>query len=211
MTTRIVGKRWIRIKQSPTLVKNTQLNLNPEELWEFYQLTRENRLREIAFYHNHGAQANRYNFPEVLSENLVRLVIHYHLGDITATRNTKSGDVWCVTLGKVEAKCITSTGPISFTPKLQDAWNVLFLVDATLWIDNIFRVYKIDIASSDNAWKHIKVNADQTFEDQASQGRRPRAILTLLRKQIPEHKWTNVYEGGIDGIANKGTSLSAMS
>jgi len=133
--------------------------------------------------------------PEDISENMIKFIIHKN-GDNTSSWNCK-GDLLSSVEGKQECKCFTSTGPISFTPSSE--WDSIYFLDATEWLDNCFKLYKFPYKRTSNEWKNIKVNKNQTFEDQSLQGRRPRINWSGLYPQIKE-KCCLVFEGSFEDI-----------
>ena len=121
------------------------------------------------------------NFPEDISENIVRL---YELQDCSEWKH-KSGDLYSKSDGKIEVKCFSSTGPISFGPK--ETWDLLYIVDATLFYDDKFSIYKINLSNKDDIWRNIRVSLAQSYEDQILQKRRPRITWKKLYAQIYSH------------------------
>ena len=137
------------------------------------------------------------SIPEDISENIIKFIIHKN-GDMSSSWNC-SGDLLSKIEGKQECKCFTSTGPISFTPSSD--WDVIYFLDAIDWINDNFKLYKFPHKKSSNIWKNIKVNKKQTFEDQCTQGRRPRINWSGLYLQIKED-CTLLFEGSIYDILN---------
>ena len=60
------------------------------------------------------------NFPEDISETMIMHILQSK--DPTCTRDTKSGDLWSKSEKKIECKCFTSNGPISFGPNSK--WDI---------------------------------------------------------------------------------------
>jgi len=133
--------------------------------------------------------------PEDISENMIKFIIQ-KTGDNTCTWNCK-GDLLSSIEGKQECKCFTSTGPISFTPSSE--WDSIYFLDATEWLNDYFKLYKFPYKRTSDEWKNIKVNKNQTFEDQSLQGRRPRVNWHGLYPQIKE-KCCLVFEGSFEDI-----------
>jgi hypothetical protein len=141
------------------------------------------------------------NFPEDISENIVRLIIRNYEGynDVLWSKEVnKPGDLISETLGIIEVKCSSSSGPCSFGPVKE--FNVWFFLDVRNFEDDIFICHKVDLSSQSSQWKNLKVNNLQTLEMQSKQKRRPRANWdTIIYPQLKEycHK---VYEGSFEGI-----------
>jgi len=133
--------------------------------------------------------------PEDISENMIKFIIHKN-GDNTSSWNCK-GDLLSSIEGKQECKCFTSTGPISFTPSSE--WDSIYFLDATEWLNDSFKLYKFPYKRTSDEWKNIKVNKNQTFEDQSLQGRRPRINWSGLYPQIKE-KCCLVFQGSFEDI-----------
>ena len=122
----------------------------------------------------------RPNFPEVISENIVLFYLESQTQRSTYTWNTKNGDLSKIYNNKsykIEIKCSSSDGPLSFSPFSN--FNELYCVDATNFINNHIKIYKIngDINT-------LQVNKNETFLDQCKQKRRPRISLNLILKQL---------------------------
>lgn len=127
----------------------------------------------------------RPNFPEDISENIVR----FHIGDTCAWRDGP-GDLYCSHNGKIEVKCFTSDGPISFGPK--EDWDELYVVDAREFYRDKYTIHRIKCSSNDPDWMLMSVNNKQTFRDQIKQKRRPRMspsrLLSEMKKYIETHE-----------------------
>lgn len=137
--------------------------------------------------------------PEDISENAIRFAIHTHEKESDVSWDC-SGDLYSPKLGKIECKCFTSDGPISFTPS--SSWNILYFLDARQWIDDRYRLYRVDLDMKSEEWRRIMVNKTETFEIHANQGRRPRIGWESLQKQIvPSCKL--IYEGGFEQLVGK--------
>lgn len=131
-----------------------------------------------------GMEIRLPNFPEDISENMIRILIGRVLGDETCTRKCK-GDLLSEVEKKQECKTFTSKGPISFTPSSR--WDVIYFLDARGWLSDDFTLYRLPCAYSSEIWQDIKVNKTDTFRKQASAGRRPRLTWDALYPQIKKH------------------------
>ena len=134
-------------------------------------------------------------FPEDISENIVKFILG---GDIT--RETKSGDLYSPTLGKLEVKCFTSEGPISFTPS--SGWDRIYFLDARDWLSKRFTLYCLPRKMNSEFWSNIIINKDKeprTFIGQAQMGRRPRITWKDLQPQLSEHLEV-VFNGSFSDI-----------
>ena len=137
------------------------------------------------------------SIPEDISENIVKQIIRNKLNDKTSTWDCKVGDLQSKVEGKQECKCFTSDGPPSFTPTSD--WDVIYFLDARNWMNDHFVLYRVPLKRTSDEWKNIKVNKNQTFEDQCIQGRRPRITWKSLHPQIAMN-CTRVYDGTFENI-----------
>ena len=153
------------------------------------------KTNSISKKHNITIPIRKANFPEHISENIIKFIIH-KLGDKTSTWNC-GGDLLSKIEGKQECKCFTSNGPISFTPSSK--WNCIYFLDARAWLKDHYILYRVPLTIDSEEWKNIKVNKNQTFEDQTKNGRRPRIGWNSLHPQI-ELYCHKVYEGTFESI-----------
>lgn len=144
-----------------------------------------------------GVKVRLPSIPEDISENIIKEIIHNKLNDKTTRWDCKMGDLQSKKEGKLECKCFTSNGPPSFTPSSN--WDVIYFLDARNWLNDHFILYKISLKRTSMEWKNIRVNKNQTFEDQTKQGRRPRIAWDALYPQISSF-CDKVYEGTFDDI-----------
>ena len=136
------------------------------------------------------------NFPEHISENIIKYAIQKE-GDDTVIWNCKSGDLLSRVRGKLECKCFTSDGPISFTPSSD--WDEIYFLDARNWLQDRFIVYRVILKYSSDEWKSISVSKTQTFRDQCKQGRRPRITWESLYPQISMHV-QSIFNGTLNEL-----------
>jgi hypothetical protein len=113
----------------------------------------------------------RANFPEDISENIVKFFV---AGD-----RITPGDIYSRDYGKIEVKCFSSTGPISFGPK--ETWETLIVLDATKFLEDRYTVHIITVSSRDF---NVKINKKETYKDQVYQKRRPRLSWKSLKTQV---------------------------
>lgn len=113
------------------------------------------------------------NFPECVSEYLIYTI------EEGVERITESGDLM-KNSKKIEVKCFSSKGPISFGPT--ESWDVIYFIDA---INHpIITVYKCNIKNTDIEWQNIKINRKETYSDQIKSKRRPRICFSSLKPQL---------------------------
>lgn len=137
--------------------------------------------------------------PECLTETIAQLAlclnnIYCYKSDI--------GDLECIIAGQkkcVEVKSCSSDGPISFGPK-QNNKNILVLVDARDYKKYNFKVYLITELS--DLLNNLKINKNETFKNQADNGRRPRINPTIFleyAKKYPDN-YKEIFNGNISGL-----------
>lgn len=120
--------------------------------------------------------------PEDISETKIQHILQDN-GDKTVTRDCK-GDLHSKD-GQIECKCITSNGAISFSPS--STFDKLYIMDARDFeITNRITLYKINHNRTSKIWGDIIVNKklNQSFNYQASYGRRPRITFEKLKSYI---------------------------
>jgi hypothetical protein len=135
------------------------------------------------------------NFPEDISENIVKYIIKKKF-DYCPLWDTKKGDLFYKG-AQLEVKCFSSCGPSSFGPN--ESWDEIYFLDATNFLNDKFKCYKINLSNKDKKWKKIKVNSTQTYEDQCVQKRRPRISFKRIKAQL-EDNIELIYSGSFDDI-----------
>lgn len=176
-------KKIPKIKNIPSTNNNTEDLYTKNVLDKQYTIHKDYVLSRIESAKNLNVSFRLPAIPEDISENIVKFILHKN-GDTSSKWNCKKGDL-LGNEGVQECKCFTSDGPLSFTPSSD--WDCIYFLDATKWLENnTFKLYKYPFKKSSDEWKNIKVNKTQTFENQCSQGRRPRITRDALYPQIKE-------------------------
>ena len=181
------------IKSIP-IIKDTYTE---DLLKQQYILHKSYVIRRTNTTKNTGVTVRLPSIPEDISENIVKQIIRNKLNDKTSSWDCKKGDLYSQKEGKQECKCFTSNGPISFTPSSE--WDIIYFLDARLWLNNKFILYRIPLKRTSIEWRNIKVNKSQTFENQIKQTRRPRITWISLYPQIKLY-CNKIYEGTFDDI-----------
>src|ERR1700747_792594 len=148
-----------------------------------------------------GLNARNPNFPSEISEYIVKhsLCKYWDL-DKDDIIKPKDGDLMLVSdKRKIEVKCFSSNGPISFGPI--EKWNFLILVDARKCNINEFKIYEIPFANTTNVIKNIPVSKTENFDDQAKQKRRPRIRPNELLSYLND-KVKLIKEGTLEKLLN---------
>lgn len=136
--------------------------------------------------------------PEDISENMIKFYLVHKKGhDVTWECQ---GDLLSKQEGRIECKCFTSEGPLSFTPSSN--WDVIYFLDARQWMDRRFTIYKLGCSMKSDTWQDIIINKNKeprTFRGQADAGRRPRIAWGSLYPQI-FNECEKVFEGCFEDI-----------
>lgn len=150
----------------------------------------------LNFYKGKHCKYRLPNFPEDISENIAKHLIHFAEGKICRRLKT-GGDLTDEHENKIEVKCFTSTGPSSFGPK--ERWDVLYFLDGSDYINKNFKLYRVDCSNDCVTFQNLRVNKTTTFGTQCQQGRRPRICFQEVEKQLQDYI-TLVFEGNIQSI-----------
>ncbi len=153
----------------------------------------------------------RPNFPEYISENIVKIFFWYKYGKIL----TDSGNV-DLTMQlrdkklRIEVKAFSSTGPTSFGDK--ECWDLLYFVDATDFINKKFRIYEIHASDDSKEFGSLIVRAGKTYEMARAEAKikksnnfRPRWQFSKICEHLNE-KTQIVYDGTLSGIQGSGNT-----
>lgn len=136
------------------------------------------------------------NFPEDISENIIKFILHKK-GDTSSNWNCKNGDLFSDIEGKQECKSFTSHGPSSFSPSSE--WDTLYILDAMDWLNDKFILYRINLSSSSDQWRNIRINKNDTFGDMCKKKIRPRIVWSKLYPQISGY-CEKIFDGHISDI-----------
>jgi len=183
-------------KNSKELVALDGDAYSPELLKRMYGLHKEYIIASKDAQRITGVRWRLPAFPEHISENIAKFILRRN-GDTSCTWACTKGDLESAIEGKQEVKAFSSNGPPSFTPSSE--WDVIYFLDARDWLNDRFVLHRVGLRRTDKEWAEIKVSKDQSFGDQAEEGRRPRITWVSLKPQIETHR-TIVYDGTFDGI-----------
>jgi len=166
-------------------------DLSFEETLKLLHLYAEYCKERLKIYSLKKKKCRLPNFPEDISENLVKYIIKYKLGFLPK-QCSKSGDL-IYDDKKIEVKCFASSGPSSFGPT--EKWTEIYFLDARDFINENFKLFQIKLSNDDLEWRNIKVSKTQTFFEQCIQKRRPRICFNLIRKQLSKDKVICIFSG----------------
>jgi hypothetical protein len=157
---------------------------------------------ELEYYNNKIKLSKKYmcntrlpGLSEVVSENIIKFCL---INNNIMCKNANTGDLITNNQEKIECKCFTSSGPISFGPT--EKWDKIVFLNAKQWFNNKFTIILIDLKNTVDVWENIKMNKKETFKDQTSKGRRPRITWDALDKQIESKYKSIIFEGSLDDI-----------
>ncbi len=144
---------------------------------------------------NGSAKRSRHaNFPSEISENIVKMIIEKkyegNVKWITGGDLFHNGD-------KIEVKAFSADGPCSFGPR--STWERLYILDARKFHDDTFICYEFPFPNSYPTWQEMKVNSQQTYQEQCRQGRRPHINFGKINEQV---KLTKIFEGDLFDLEN---------
>lgn len=161
-------------------------------------------LKEYTRWYNVTKTFNirRPNFPEYVSENIVKFFINKF--ERVKCVNSDVGDL-CKIIDfkkiRVEVKCFTTNGPISFGPN--EYWDEIYFLDASNFLNDEYKIYKADLSNTNSNFLNLKVSKLQTFGMQCSEKRRPRINFSFLKQQLDNHKeFSLVYSGSYENLLN---------
>ncbi len=150
-----------------------------------------------------GKNLRNANFPEPISENLVRqhIIKEDNVEYCKWSTKDSSGDLEVKTkdntVKKIEVKCFSSTGPSSFGPT--EKWDELYFVDAIEYMENKIKIYKVNISSSSELILNFEVKKGETFGQQCRAKRRPRFKFADFQKKF-YNDVKLVFDGNIDTL-----------
>ena len=158
--------------------------------------TKTNELNKMYYTDIRGT-----NFPEHISENIVKFVIQNIEKDkscVWAKSIGKPGDLY-TSNGSVEVKAFSSKGPTTFGPHKK--FNTMYFLDACEWKKSFFVVYKTILSSTDQGWKSLKISEQETIEDKMNKGQRPHLNWCSLSSQLKKiGKLEEIYRGTLSSV-----------
>jgi hypothetical protein len=143
------------------------------------------------------------NFPEHISENLVKFMIMNHNPntDVCWAKDINvSGDLFSNTEQRIEVKCFSSDGPITFGPN--EPWDNIYFLDARDCVNGNYTCYRVGLKSTSDVISNLRINSKQTFGHHCKSNRRPRLSWKLLKEQIPSSFMRIIFKGHVKRIIN---------
>jgi len=122
------------------------------------------------------------NFPEVLSENMVKFFINNY--ERRKCYKSSVGDLIDENNKRIEVKCFSSSGPSSFGPK--EKWDELWFVDATQISNEHCKLYKCSLPYNSTQISSLMVNKNTTFDSFRNVGKRPRILFSSIVDQLKD-------------------------
>jgi len=145
------------------------------------------------------------NFPSHISENLVKFAF-YKKYRVMPNWDVKVGDLeidipFCRHIRlEVKGSIDLCNGPPTFGPC--ESWDRIYFVDAKDILNDRYKIYEFKIKNTDLKWKNLKVNKNETYEDQCIQGRRPRLTFNEILNQIGAENYTILFDGLLRDLGN---------
>ena len=185
-----------KINNKVTMHKSKKDNYTEPLLKERFYSHKNRVIEDIECMEKNKIKIRLPVFPEDISENVIKFIINNKLsGD--SCWNYDTGDLYSIKEGIQECKCFTSSGPSSFSPTSN--WDVIYFLDGRELIKDSFILYRIPLKKDSDEWKKIKMNKNETFEDQCKAKRRPRINWSSLYPQISQY-CEEVYNGTFENI-----------
>lgn len=153
-------------------------------------------------FSNNHKKVRRENFPEHISENLVKFAF-YNKYKMMPSWNC-SGDLEIELYNnqtlKLEIKAFSSTGPSSFGPT--ERWHYIYFVDCLKYKEKYFKIYEIKLSNENPHWNSIKINKTETYLDVCNQKKRPRISFDKLIEQLHEDHYSIIFDGYFENLVN---------
>jgi len=178
-------QEWVNPTENKKINKSFQSDFSIELLKEHYFNEKRYVQEKISISKKYNNRTIRNSgIPEYISENIIKFAIQKQ-GDNSVYWNCEKGDLVSDVSGKLECKCFTSNGPISFSPS--SGWDKIYFLDARQWLKDKYTIYEVELKYSSNEWGEIMLNKTETFRDQCKQKRRPRIQWDKLYPQISSY------------------------
>jgi hypothetical protein len=172
-----------------------------DQLIEFFELNHNHYIKISEFRKKNKKNIRLPNFPEGLSENIIKFFI------INKEKNMCRSNITCDLIVNdnilVEVKCFASSGPTSFGPK--EKWDHIYFLDAIDFKNKKFKIYKSELSNTSNEWKNIQISKIDKYNDVCIKGKRPRIKFDFLKNQLNTNNKQLiklVFEGKLDDIFN---------
>jgi len=155
-----------------------------------------------------GLNIRHQNTPEDITENIAKFIIR-KIENINCLwckgvdkKYKLTGDLYSDLYDKskpIEIKAFTSNGPSQFGPDKK--FSVLYFLDLKNFLQNKIILWKVNLNSDSDEFKEIKINKNQTMNEQFLQGRRPHISFDNIYPQIINF-CEKIYEGTFENIFN---------
>lgn len=145
----------------------------------------------------YGLDVKVPNFPECISENLVKFILQDNGDRSVRCKPSGKGRGDLVSISpdgkprRIECKAFASVGPTSFGP--QQDWDVLYVLDACKWLEDRFVLYEVCLPKTSEEWKNLRVSKERTFSEYGKE--RPRIGWSALYPQVKAY--TRVVFDGV--------------
>ena len=139
------------------------------------------------------------NFPSHISENLVKFAF-FKKYNMMPSWDMKPGDLMINNLKlEVKGSLDLNNGPISFGPN--ENWNFIYFLDGYDTLNLNYKVYEIKHKNKSELWKSLKINKDETYENQCIQKRRPRINFNKIQEHFKD-ECKLIFNGNFKDLNN---------
>ena len=112
----------------------------------------------------------------------------------------KPGDLMINNLKlEVKGSLDLNNGPISFGPN--ENWNFIYFLDGYDTLNLNYKVYEIKHKNKSELWKSLKINKDETYENQCIQKRRPRINFNKIQEHFKD-ECKLIFNGNFKDLNN---------
>jgi hypothetical protein len=192
----MVSKETSQESQESSVSESSEASsdiVNKEQLLEMYNdfIEYSSRVSE------YDCKCRLPNFPEHISEHMIRMIVNYYSSDSSAREPSQSllrrplsgGDLVNENNERIECKAISSDGPITFGPT--EEWSTLYILDVrTARFDDNIVLYKINLSHEEIGF--VEISKNRTYKQYCKKSLRPRIKLEKLLDQLE-------YEDTISG------------
>jgi hypothetical protein len=178
-------------------------NYTPDILRERYRLYKSDYQSLTNIKKMTGLPIRHQNPPEDITENIVKNIIINYDNDPSCKWSKSIGQKGDLCSDKykddyqIEVKAFTSNGPSQFGPTKK--FGVLYFLDMRKWLNDELILWRVNLNNESPEMKQIKMNKNQTHEEQCDEGRRPHISWDKLYPQVSDY-CIKVYEGPFENI-----------
>ncbi len=185
---------------------------SPDILRRRFKIQKQRTIEDNEFLQETGIPFRKPNLPEDITENILKYVVINHENDLTCVWCRLiglPGDLNSLKQGVLESKSFTSPGPSSFGAKKK--FNAIYFIDMREWLNDLIIIWKVSLTHDSDEWKGIKMNEEETNEQQCEKNIRAHISWENIKSQLPKEKVSEIYNGTFEGIFTAKPSTSPQS